>query len=324
MNSLRALSPTNAAARLPRGVDLAVLSSRLVLQSLPPGAAVPLVYWRNPRIMHGVLRAAADRHAAVGLGLRVRVGEEYSPRMAGAFRAFFDAAVAACGDTGFSGPLFVRAELPYFLGAGDGEPETARRAVFAAYDAGFTSFSLKLPAETPVVQQLPAVLGEALQLELGVEIRHRVAGIEPQVIGRILGLLRGLGVAPDVMRPLDGPQAPADVLGGVAVGREWDRLDEGAGAPGGGKDPRVAVVTMDALIASVVRSVLDESTRELLRAHQERERTGLEEAYAWGLREGLVIPEADERLEVRIYAEFADALDRMGAVGTAARVRGMG
>lgn len=317
MKNLRALSPTNAAARLPHGSDVAVLSSRYVLENVPPGAAVPLIYWQNPRILHGVLRAAADRDAAVGLGLRVRVGEEYSPRMAGAFRAFFDSAVAACADTGFSGPLFVRAELPYFLGADDGEFETARRAVFAAYDAGFTSFSLKLPAESATVQQLPAVLSEALLLELGVEIRHRVAGIDPSVIARILSLLRGLGVPPDVMRPLDGPQVPAEFLGGVAVGLEWDRLHER-----GGDAAPVSVITMDALIASIVRSVLDDQTRELLRAYQERARTGLEEAYAWGLKEGLVIPEADERLEVRIYAELSDAFSKMGAAGAAARVRG--
>ena len=314
MNRLHALSPANAAARLPHGTDVAVLSSRHVLGNLPAGTAVPLVYWRNPRILNGVLRAAADKDAAVGLGMRVRVGEEYSPRMAGAFRAFFDAAIAASGAAGFAGPLFVRVELPYFLGSDDAELVAARRAVFAAYDAGFTSFSLKLPADTTTVQQLPSVLGDPLQLELGIEIRHRVAGVDPPVLVRILSLLRSLGVAPDVMRPLDGPQLPPEFVDGVAVGEEWAR-------DGRGGEQRVGVVTVDALIAGVLRSVLDDETRERLRAYQEQEKTGLEEAYAHGMASGAVAAEADERLEVRVYAEFAEALEMMGAAGTAGRVR---
>jgi hypothetical protein len=314
MSQLSALSPTNAAARMPRGADVAVLSSRQVLRGLHAGTAVPLVYWKNRAIVHGVLRAAAEKQAAVGLGVRVRVGEEYSPRMAGAFNAFFTQAVAACGYAGYGGPLFVRVELPYFGAPGDAELDTARRAVFAAYDAGFTSFSLKLPADTPTVQQLPSVLAEPLQLELGVEIRHRVAGIDPAVIGRILALLRDIGVTPDVLRPLDGPQVPASFTGGAAVGEEYERLPER------GADRRVGVVTMDSMIAGVLRSVLDDDTRERLRAYQERARTGLEEAYEHGRATGEVPAQTDERLEARVYAEFADALQQMGAAGTARRV----
>jgi hypothetical protein len=320
MKNLSALSPTNAAARMPRGATYAILSSKRVLGALTAGTAVPLVYWKNRSILHGVLRAAAEKGAAVGLGVRVRVDDEYSPRMAGAFRDFFGRVLGACADTAYAGPLFVRAELPYFSGPGDGELEAARRAVFAAFDAGFTSFSLKLPADAATVQKLPSVLAEAIQMELGVEIRHRVAGIDPAVISRILGMLRGMGLAPDVMRPLDGPQAPAEFVAGVAVGDEWEHREQGVEGRTG--DARVGVVTMDALIASVLRSVLDDQTRENLRAYQEREKTGLEEAFEHGLLTGEVPAQAKEVLEVRIYAEFADALVKMGAAGSARHVEG--
>jgi hypothetical protein len=316
MNNLQSLSPTNAAQRVPRDVSFAVLSSKAVLSALPPRAAVPLVYWRNKAILAGVLHAAAEKDSAVGIGLRLRVGEEFSPRTAGAFRDFFARVVGAGTASGFSGPLFVRAELPFFSGAGDDEAVSARRTAFAAYDAGFTSFSLKLPEDARMVQRLPEVLSEPREMELGFEFRHRVAGVAPSVVARILGLLRSLGVAPDVMRPLDGPQVPAEFVGGVAVGAEWDprtpRPD----------DARAALVTMDSLISSVLRSVLDDSTRERLRAYQEQEKTGLEDAWDWGIAQGIVPAEKDEVLEARVFGEFCDALDRMGATRTAGYVRG--
>ncbi|MBI5526917.1 MAG: hypothetical protein HY897_11335 [Deltaproteobacteria bacterium] len=316
MKDLQALSPTNAAQRVPKDASFAVLSSKTALLALPPRAAVPLVYWRNSAILAGVLHAAAEKDSALGIGLRLRVGEEYSPRLSGAFREFFSCVVEAATASGFSGPLFVRAELPYFSGAGDDEVATARRTVFAAYDAGFTSFSLKLPEDARMVQRLPEVLSEPREMELGFEFRHRVAGVAPSVLSRILGLLRSLGVAPDVMRPLDGPQVPAEFVGGVVVGAEWDPQ-----APRR-QDARAALVTMDALISSVLRSVLDDSVRERLRTYQEREKTGLEDAWDWGIAQGIVPREKDEVLEARVFGEFCDALDRMGAAGTARYVRG--
>jgi hypothetical protein len=314
INDLKSLAPANAVSRMPAGAIPAILNSRQVLGRVPPGASLPLVYWQSRGILHGVLRAAAAKNAVMGVGVRVRVGAEPTPKLAGVFRTFFDRVVRMSSELGFEGPLFIRVELPYFSGGNTEDLKPAHRMAFAAYDAGFTSFSLKLPQDPVIFNRLPDVLTDPLQLDLGVEFRHYVSGVDPAVLLRLLEKLEGIGIVPDVLRPLDGPQLSEEILPGVAVGEEWN------GPLRPGADRRVGVVTMDALISGILRSVLSDDVRAKIRGYQERANTGMEEAYEQAMTEGLVAQAIDDRVEAGVYAEFAEALDRMGASGTGARL----
>jgi hypothetical protein len=255
------LRPTNAANRLGPGSKTCLLSARDIQRALAsrPG---PVVCFALPSdvlapMAQGVLRAARQLDAAVGLGAEVHgLGEGPRP-----WAAFQDLATAAA-EVGIRQPLFLRGGPVVLAGASAQEVARAGESVFQLVDAGFTEVALDASALEEggaAAAALREVAALARERELGIDLLAPAGGA-----ARVAGWLRELsqrGFRPDVVT------AP-----GGGAGAEELRALEQAAAPStlglidepcaGARAPRVVLARrLQALVESRPRSV------EWLEAH---------------------------------------------------------
>jgi hypothetical protein len=192
------LRPTNAANRLGRGSKICLLSARDIQRALAsrPG---PVVCFALPSdllapLAQGVLRAARQLDAAVGLGAEVHgLGEGPRP-----WAAFQDLATAAA-EVGIRQPLFLRGGPVVLAGASAEEVARARESVFQLVDAGFTEVALDASA-------LEGGAAAAALCEVAALVRERELGIDLLApagrAAQVAGWLRELsqrGFRPDVV-----------------------------------------------------------------------------------------------------------------------------
>jgi hypothetical protein len=320
LDQVLSLRPANVIHRLGSASRLPVLNPADLLRAMGEGAALATLPSVATSTVAGLLRAAREENAVVGVSVAPTLERNLAARIAE--------------------PIFQLAEegrhrLPFFLQAGPFEvssPDARElaqvgRAIFDHVEAGFTLISVD--ASLLSAEEAPAAIAEllrpALERELAVELW---APVEPEAIAPWLdGLLRA-GVRPTFAR------ASSDAFGGGPDGPDFQKVGAWAAAL---RQDRVAPSIelrgrlfrrfASAWVAAGVQKL--EAGEELAQGAlsrlpepmREEISAGARQVATWRLlgaaREALDALEAgqQERMEALIFGEALELFDACGASG---------
>lgn len=337
MNALEkvlTLRPGNAAARLGHASRLPLLNPRDLVTALGDRpSALLCVALSVPEQAGGILRAARDRDALVGLSC------VHDPGRRELASTFFEHVRRTTDEYGHRRPVFLQAGPLRILDAEPRSIAALEGAVFRYVDAGFSTVSLDASAlPTEGAQQVYAqVARAAIERELAVEVTFPGASRPTSdALGAFLSALAGLRVRPEFVRLRSTMFLPealpgAEVEGDFAALQELQQVAEASGTRVSLEDrgtplrtvpswnaARVRKVDASEAFAEVVLQALSPQVASELRG--ESRETGVLLSTLLGERPMLTaqLPEAARhRIEALAYSEASDLLRAFGAVGSA-------
>ncbi len=333
LQKVLALRPTNAASKLGSASELPLLNPRDLLkaQAQKPGALL-CVDVPAPSILPGVLRAARDEDAPVGLAASHRPSQRDAPSQ------FFDAVRDAAQETSHRRPVFLQAG-PVRVTSGDPRSlELLAGDLFRYVDAGFTLLSLDLSALAP--EQAAAAAAElvrpAAERELSVELTLPAGPLSRDAAASHLEALGAQGVRPGFLRIRSSAVVPEAAVPGMELEPDFELLRdlcaiatehgaalslEDAGSPrrllSAWAAAGIRKVDVGGPFARLVLRCLPASLREGLEQRARSSGVPLHELLAQ-LGDPLESsPGERERAEALAYGEAGELLAMVGASGTA-------
>jgi hypothetical protein len=200
------LRPSSVASRL-SGTCVCLLNARDIQRSVGLGTVVVAFEVPAPALAQGIVRAARQVGAVVGLSFpALQLGE--SPRS----HAVVQSLVAAIEEAGLTLPIFFRGGPVLLQEASEGAVAQARETVFRLIDAGFTEVSMDASGLDPA--EAAAAIAEAAaplrERELSLDITSRLA--EPDAVTELVGSLGAQGVRVDVLTVPGAALAAVDDL----------------------------------------------------------------------------------------------------------------
>lgn len=288
------LRPAHVVQRLGPASRLPLLNAADLLRALPGDGALPMVPLVATRAMAGILRAAREQSAVVGISIPVGPAR-------GSTVKTVEWALALAEEERHRLPFFLQGGPFVASGADARELAQLGRAVFDLVDAGCTLISLD--ASALLEDSAPAVVAEllrpALERELAVEL---VAPSDPSHVRAWLDGLTAAGVHPAFARCPSGAFVTPGGVDFEAVERWAKALASGSVAPSIELRGRLHRRSASAWVAAGVRKL--EAGDELA----EGALTRLPQA----MREEIVVG-AQREATWRLLAAARDAIDALDA-----------
>jgi fructose-bisphosphate aldolase class II len=181
--------PSNAAARLQSGSEIALLSSKDIIQALGPEKCIVMACnTRLHEVVPGIMRAAEELDAPVAFELAKSEHGLDGGYTGHTPESFFKTVVGFAEELHFSRPFFIHGDHVTVKDESEKEVEGSRKLIDAEIKAGYTSFCIDpsfnpVPTNVKIMKYLaPPVLelGIGLEVELG-EIKHASGSEEGRI-----------------------------------------------------------------------------------------------------------------------------------------------